>query len=53
MSVASFVAAQRTDYGVPHVIACRALGVRRRGSTSGATAHRRRARQRRAASTPR
>lgn len=27
MSVASFVAAQRTDYGVPHVIACRALGV--------------------------
>ena len=27
MSVASFVAAQRTDHGVPHVIACRALGV--------------------------
>ena len=27
MSVASFVAAQRTDHGVPHVISCRALGV--------------------------
>ena len=27
MSVASFVAAQRTEHGVPHVIACRALGV--------------------------
>jgi putative transposase len=27
MSVASFVAAQRTDHGVPHVIGCRALGV--------------------------
>jgi putative transposase len=27
MSVASFVAAQRTDYGVPHVITCRAVGV--------------------------
>jgi putative transposase len=27
MSVASFVAAQRTDHGVPHVIACRAIGV--------------------------
>jgi putative transposase len=27
MSVASFVAAQRTDYGVPHAIACRALEV--------------------------
>ena len=27
MSVASFVAAQRTDHGVPHVITCRALGV--------------------------
>jgi putative transposase len=25
MTVASFVAAQRTDYGVPHVISCRAL----------------------------
>jgi putative transposase len=25
MSVASFVAAQRTDHGVPHVISCRAL----------------------------
>jgi putative transposase len=27
MTVASFVAAQRTDHGVPHVISCRALGV--------------------------
>src|SRR5688572_27171649 len=27
MSVASFVAAQRTDHGVPHVITCRAIGV--------------------------
>lgn len=27
MSVASFVAAQRTDHGVPHVITCRAVGV--------------------------
>ena len=27
MSVASFVAAQRTDHGVPHVICCRAVGV--------------------------
>lgn len=27
MSVASFVASQRADHGVPHVVACRALGV--------------------------
>ncbi len=27
MSVASFVAAQRTDHGVPHVVSCRALGL--------------------------
>ncbi len=27
MTVASFVAAQRTDHGVPHAISCRALGV--------------------------
>jgi putative transposase len=27
MTVASFVAAQRTGHGVPHVISCRALGV--------------------------
>jgi putative transposase len=27
VSVASFVAAQRTDCGVPHVVSCRALGV--------------------------
>ena len=27
MSVASFVAAQRTDHGVAHVISCRAVGV--------------------------
>lgn len=27
MSVASFVAAQRTDHGVPHALACRALGL--------------------------
>jgi hypothetical protein len=27
MTVASFVAAQRTDYGVPHVMSCRVLGV--------------------------
>ena len=25
MSVASFVAAQRTDHGVPHALTCRAL----------------------------
>ena len=29
MTVASFVAAQRTDHGVPHAISCRALGVSR------------------------
>ena len=27
MTVASFVAAQRTDHGVPHAVACRALDV--------------------------
>ena len=27
MSVASFVAAQRTDHGVPHALSCRALEV--------------------------
>ena len=27
MSVASFVAAQRTDHGVPHAVSCRVLGV--------------------------
>ncbi len=27
MSVASFVAAQRTDHGIPHATSCRALGV--------------------------
>ena len=27
MTVASFVAAQRTDHGVPHVISCRALSL--------------------------
>ena len=27
MTVASFVAAQRTDHGVPHATACRALGM--------------------------
>lgn len=27
MSVASFVAAQRTEHGVPHALSCRALGV--------------------------
>lgn len=27
MSVASFVAAQRTDHGVPHALSCRTLGV--------------------------
>lgn len=27
MTVASFIAAQRTDHGVPHATACRALGV--------------------------
>lgn len=27
MTVASFVAAQRADFGVPHVVSCRALGV--------------------------
>ena len=26
MTVASFVAAQRTDHGVPHALCCRALG---------------------------
>ena len=47
MSVASFVAAQRTDHGVPHVITCRALELSGRGSTSGATGRRPGARQRR------
>ena len=28
MSVASFVAAQRTEHGVPHAMTCRALGAR-------------------------
>ena len=27
MSLAAFVAAQRTDHGVPHAIACRAVGM--------------------------
>jgi putative transposase len=27
MSVASFVAAQRTEFGVPHAVTCRALEV--------------------------
>lgn len=27
MTVAGFIAAQRTDHGVPHTVACRALGV--------------------------
>ena len=27
MSVASFIASQRADHGVPHAVACRALGV--------------------------
>ena len=27
MSVAGFIAAQRADYGVPHAVACRAMGV--------------------------
>ena len=27
MTVASFVAAQRADHGIPHVLCCRALGV--------------------------
>ena len=27
MTVASFIAAQRTDHGVPHAAACRALEV--------------------------
>ena len=27
MSLASFVASQRADHGVPHAVACRALGV--------------------------
>lgn len=27
MTVASFIAIQRTDHGVPHVLSCRALGV--------------------------
>ena len=37
MSVASFVAAQRTEHGVPHALTCRALELASRGSTSGAT----------------
>jgi hypothetical protein len=28
MSVASFVAAQRTDFGMPRALSCRALGVK-------------------------
>jgi putative transposase len=27
MSVAGFIAAQRTDHGVPHAVSCRALEV--------------------------
>jgi len=27
MTVASFIASQKTDHGVPHVIGCRSLGV--------------------------
>jgi hypothetical protein len=27
VSVAHFVAAQRTDHGIPHAVSCRALGV--------------------------
>jgi putative transposase len=27
MSVASFIASQRTEYKVPHALSCRALGV--------------------------
>ena len=29
MSVASFIASQRTDHGVPHAMCCRWLGVSR------------------------
>jgi hypothetical protein len=27
MTVASFIASQRTDHGVPHAVSCRALDV--------------------------
>ena len=50
MSVASFIASQRTEHGVPHAKSLPgAGGSASRGSTSGATGHRRLARQRRAA----
>ena len=39
--MASFVAAQRTEHGVPHAVACRALELASRGSTSGVTGRRR------------
>jgi hypothetical protein len=41
VSVARFIADQRTNYRVPHTITCALLGCRPRGSTSGSTARRR------------
>ena len=40
MSLAGFIVDQRTEFGVPHALTCRALGVASRGSTSGGTGHR-------------
>jgi hypothetical protein len=37
MSVASFVAAQRTEFGVPHALTCRALELSESWFLSGAT----------------
>jgi hypothetical protein len=53
MTVASFVAARRTDHGVAHVICCRGWACRSRGFTSGASGVRRRASSARLASSRR
>lgn len=37
MSLAAFIADQRTSHDVPWAVSCRALGCRSRGSTSGTT----------------
>ena len=39
MSLAAFIADQRTSHYVPHAVACRALAVSESWSTSGTTAH--------------
>jgi hypothetical protein len=37
VSVARFIASQRTEHGVPHAVSCRALDVSEYCSTSGTT----------------